>query len=42
MIIACCAAVPTAFNAYVLARLMGGDTELLAEILTVQTILPRR
>jgi predicted permease len=38
-VIACCASVPTAFNAYVLARLMGGDTELLAEILTVQTIL---
>ncbi|MGZ3410573.1 MAG: AEC family transporter [Xanthobacteraceae bacterium] len=38
-VIACCAAVPTAFNAYVLARLMGGDTELLAEILTVQTVL---
>jgi predicted permease len=38
-VIACCAAVPTAFNAYVLARMMGGDTVLLAEILTVQTIL---
>ena len=38
-VIACCASVPTAFNAYVLARLMGGDTDLLAEILTVQTIL---
>lgn len=38
-VIACSAAVPTAFNAYVLARLMGGDTKLLAEILTVQTIL---
>jgi hypothetical protein len=38
-VIACCASVPTASNAYVLARLMGGDTKLLAEILTVQTIL---
>ncbi|HVG50503.1 MAG TPA: AEC family transporter [Xanthobacteraceae bacterium] len=38
-VIACAASVPTAFNAYVLARLMGGDTKLLAEILTVQTAL---
>lgn len=38
-VIGVCASVPTAFNAYVLARLMGGDTELLAEILIVQTVL---
>lgn len=38
-IVACCAAVPAASNAYVLARQMGGDTELLAEILTVQTLI---
>jgi malonate transporter len=38
-VIACCASVPTAFNAYVMARLMGGDTKLLAEILTVQTVI---
>ena len=38
-IVACCASVPAASSAYVLARQMGGDTELLAEILTVQTII---
>ncbi len=37
-VIACCAAVPTASNAYVLARQMGGDTTLLAEILILQTV----
>jgi predicted permease len=37
-VIACCAAVPTASNSYVLARQMGGDAALMAEILTVQTI----
>ena len=37
-VIACCAAVPTASNAYVLARQMGGDAPLMAEILTVQTV----
>ena len=37
-VIACCAAVPTASNAYVLARQMGGDAPLMAEILTVQTL----
>ena len=37
-VIACCAAVPSASNAYVLARQMGGDAPLMAEILTVQTI----
>jgi predicted permease len=38
-VIACCASVPAATNAYVLAKQMGGDTTLLAEILTVQTML---
>jgi predicted permease len=38
-IVACCGGVPAASSAYVLARQMGGDTTLLAEILTVQTIL---
>jgi predicted permease len=38
-VIACCAAVPAASNAYVLAKQMGGDTQLLAEILTVQTVM---
>ena len=37
-VVACCASVPTASNAYVLARQMGGDAQLMAEILTVQTI----
>jgi len=38
-VIACCAAVPSASNSYVLARQMGGDTALLAEILTAQTVI---
>lgn len=38
VVIACCASVPSASNAYVLARLMGGDAPLMAEILTVQTL----
>ena len=37
-VVACCASVPTASNAYVLARQMGGDAPLMAEILTVQTL----
>ena len=38
-VVACCASVPTASSAYVMARQMGGDAPLLAEILTLQTIL---
>jgi predicted permease len=38
-VIACCAAVPSASGAYVLARQMGGDTKLIATILTLETIL---
>jgi len=38
-VIACCAAVPSASGAYVLAKQMGGDTRLLAAILTIETIL---
>lgn len=38
-VVACCAAVPAASNAYVLARQMGGDAPLLAQILTLQTAL---
>jgi len=38
-VVACCAYVPTASSAYVMARQMGGDAPLLAEILTLQTIL---
>jgi malonate transporter and related proteins len=34
-----CAAVPTSPSAYVLARQMGGDAPLLAQIITLQTIL---
>lgn len=33
-----CAAVPTASASYVLARQMGGDAELMARIITVQTL----
>ena len=38
-VIACCAAVPSASNSYVLARQMGGDAPLMAEILTMQTLV---
>ncbi|MFD1696838.1 AEC family transporter [Roseibium aestuarii] len=37
IIIAC--SVPSASNAFLLARLMGGDTKLMAEILTLQTLV---
>ena len=38
-IVAICAAVPTSPSAYVLARQMGGDAPLLAQIITLQTML---
>ena len=38
-IVTICSAVPTASSAYVLARQMGGDAPLLAQIITLQTIL---
>jgi malonate transporter len=38
-IVATCSAVPTSSSAYVLARQMGGDAPLLAQIITLQTIL---
>lgn len=38
-IVTICAAVPTSPSAYVLARQMGGDAPLLAQIITLQTIL---
>ena len=38
-IVTVCAAVPTASSAYVLARQMDGDAPLLAQIITLQTIL---
>lgn len=39
VIVAVCAAVPTSSSAYVMARQMGGDAPLLAQIITLQTIL---
>ena len=38
-VVTICSAVPTASSAYVLARQMGGDAALLAQIITLQTIL---
>lgn len=38
-VVACCASVPSASNAYVLARQMGGDAPLLAQMLILQTAL---
>lgn len=39
VIVAVCSAVPTSPSAYVLARQMGGDAPLLAQIITLQTML---
>jgi hypothetical protein len=39
VIVLVCSAVPTSPSAYVLARQMGGDAPLLAQIITLQTIL---
>jgi malonate transporter and related proteins len=39
VVVAVCSAVPAASSAYVLARQMGGDAPLLAQIITLQTIL---
>jgi predicted permease len=39
LVVACCTAVPTASNSYLLARQMGGDAPLMAQIITVQTVL---
>lgn len=38
-VVACCASVPSASNGYILARQMGGDAPLLAQILALQTML---
>lgn len=38
-VVACCASVPASSNSYVLARQMGGNAPLMAQILTVQTAL---
>lgn len=37
VVVACCSAVPTASSAYLLAKQMGGDAPLMAEIITLQT-----
>lgn len=39
IVVLCCTAVPAASNSYVLARQMGGDAPLMAQILTFQTLL---
>ncbi|MEZ5820011.1 MAG: AEC family transporter [Xanthobacteraceae bacterium] len=39
VIVAVCSSVPTSSSAYVMARQMGGDAPLLAQIITLQTIL---
>ena len=39
LVVVCCLAVPTASNSYLLARQMGGDAPLMAQILTLQTLL---
>ena len=38
-VVTVCSAVPAASSAYVLARQMGGDAPLVAQIITLQTIL---
>jgi predicted permease len=38
-VVAICSAVPSASNGYILARQMGGDAPLLAQILVMQTLL---
>jgi hypothetical protein len=38
-VIMCCMAVPVASNSYVLARQLGGDAPLMAQIIMIQTVL---
>ncbi len=38
VIVACCTAIPTSPQSYVLARQMGGDAPLIAQIITLQTV----
>jgi malonate transporter and related proteins len=38
-VVACCASVPAASNAYILAKQMGGDAPLVSQILTLQTMV---
>jgi predicted permease len=37
-VVACCASVPAASNAYILAKQMGGDAPLVAQVLMLQTM----
>ena len=39
VIVAACSAVPASSSGYVMARQMGGDAPLVAQIITLQTIL---
>ena len=39
LVTVCCASVPAASNSYILARQMGGDAPLMAQILTFETVL---
>jgi malonate transporter len=39
LVVACCASVPASSNSYVLARQMGGNAPLMAQILTFETAL---
>jgi malonate transporter and related proteins len=38
-VVVCCTAVPAASNSYVLARQLGGDAPLMAQILTFETVI---
>jgi len=38
-VIVCCTAVPTASNSYVLARQLGGDAPLMAQIIMIETVI---
>jgi malonate transporter len=38
-VVACCSSVPSASNSYILARQLGGDAPLMAQILMMQTLL---
>jgi malonate transporter len=39
VVVMCCSSVPTSPSAYVLARQMGGDAPLLAQVITLQTVV---
>ena len=38
-VVVCCMAVPAASNSYLLARQLGGDAPLMAQIITIETML---